>query len=428
MKSFFHKISNADSIRILRTRRGQSMLIAIFAMILTVTIAVEVSYDTTVGYVQAAQQINRLKAYYAAKSGIDLSLFRILIYRKVVAQYGQQLSSERALMDMIWQMPFSWPPVVPSSVPGPVRSSIKAAVKHSAMHAQYYATIKNEGARIDINALGCGNEAIVDATRGQLLNLFYNAMKTDPEFKRKYENYNFSKLIDNIEDWVSPGDQSVEGGDKTSKYKQPEDVENYHLPPDAPFKTLSELHMVAGMKDDFYNILKHRVTIYGTFGINVNYANAAILESLDPQITKEIADKIIARRTDPNLGGPYQNANDFYSYLQKLGVTTTALENNHVPLQFGTPENFRITSIGTYRNVVQKIDVITYDLDAVASRYATILNQNAAAANGQNPYNTPANSTPQNGTNPSQPPPQTPATPTPQEPIGKPRIVMWKVS
>src|SRR6185312_3540621 len=81
--------------------------------ILTVTIAVEVSYETSVGYIQSAQQVNRLKAYYAAESGVEISLFRILLYRKVLSQFGQQLQGQRGLLDEIWQLPFSWPPITP---------------------------------------------------------------------------------------------------------------------------------------------------------------------------------------------------------------------------------------------------------------------------------------------------------------------------
>src|SRR6185437_13554565 len=111
--------------------------------------------------------------------------------------------------------------------------------------------------------------------------------------------------------------------------------------------------MVAGMKDDFYDLLKDRVTVYGSLGINVNYAPAKVLESLDSQITEEIATKIIGRRDDSKKGGPYHDTNDFYSYLQGLGVRTDDMQRNQIPLIFDPEYNFRITSIGTFRNVRQ---------------------------------------------------------------------------
>lgn len=423
MKKILNRFSNFSSLQIIRSRRGIALLIAIFAMILTITIAVEVSYETSVGYVQAAQQVNRLKAYYAAKSGVDLSLFRIMLYRKVLAQYGQQLSGNQGLVDMIWKMPFSWPPMLPSASKI-LREDINSKLKKSFMDAQFSTTIESENARIDINALGSGNQALINATRIQLLQLFQNAINNNREFKKKYQDYNFNSLLDNIEDWVSPGNIGVGGRDKSQLYKQPDNVQNYHLPADEPFKTLGELHMVAGMKDDFYNVLKHNVTVYGSFGINVNYADSQVLESLDPQITAAVVKKIIARRSDPALGGPFQSSNDFYSFLQGLGVNTSGMERNNMPLQFGSVYNFRITSVGSYRNVTRQIVVVTYDVDSVATRYAKILTQ-STQNNGQNPP-----PPPNQNQNPGPTPPnnQQPNNMQNQAPAGRPRIVMWNVS
>lgn len=409
----------------LRNRRGIAMLIAIFAMILTITIAVEVSYETSVGYIQSAQEINRLKAYYAAESGIEISLFRIFLYRKVLAQYGQQLSGQQGLLDEIWQLPFSWPPMMPHMSKS-LRDDVNSVVKDSMMDAQYSVTIESESGRIDLNSLGSGNAALIAATRAQLLQLFQNAIKSDRAFKKKYRDYNFNDLVDNIQDWVSPGNVGVGGRDKQSMYKQPEDAHNYHLPPDAPFKTLGELHMVAGMKDDFYNVLKDRVTVYGDMGINVNYADAAVLKALDPQITDAIVKKIEDRRDNQQLGGPFQNMQDFYSFLQGLGVNTTVMERNQMPLLFNPEYNFRITSIGTFRNVERTITAVTFDMDSVASREATILNQNVQQATGQ-----PPNTMTPNQTMPGQPPGTPPGTPPTNQlppPTGRPRIVMWDES
>src|SRR6185437_3015773 len=122
------------------------------------------------------------------------------------------------------------------------------------------------------------------------------------------------------------------------------------------------------------------------------------LESLDPQITEDIATKIIERRDDSKKGGPYHDTNDFYSYLQGLGVRTDDMQRNQVPLIFDSEYNFRITSIGTFRNVRQTIEVVTYDIDSVTSRYVTILNQNDQAANQGNSNQTQQNQNNSNNT------------------------------
>ena len=63
---------------LLLNNRGVALLIAIFSLALMILVAMEVSYETNVEYVVASQKVNRLKAYYAAKAGVELSLLRVL--------------------------------------------------------------------------------------------------------------------------------------------------------------------------------------------------------------------------------------------------------------------------------------------------------------------------------------------------------------
>ena len=55
------------------------------------------------------------------------------------------------------------------------------------------------------------------------------------------------------------------------------------------------------MKDEFYDLLEPRVTIYGMKGINPNLANKEVLKSLDPGMTDEAIAAIA--RTMPEMSG-----------------------------------------------------------------------------------------------------------------------------
>ncbi len=68
---FFHRL---NPLCALKAERGIAMLIALFALTLMIFIATEVSYDTSVEYIVASQQVQRIKAYYAAKAGLEMSL------------------------------------------------------------------------------------------------------------------------------------------------------------------------------------------------------------------------------------------------------------------------------------------------------------------------------------------------------------------
>ncbi|MCB0411551.1 MAG: hypothetical protein KDD22_03445, partial [Bdellovibrionales bacterium] len=96
--------------RPLKNNRGMALLMALMAVMLMTFIAMEVSYDTNVEYLIASQQVNRLKAYYAARAGVEISLLRIVIYKQIMATWGPSLGENKTLLDPVWSMPFMWPP------------------------------------------------------------------------------------------------------------------------------------------------------------------------------------------------------------------------------------------------------------------------------------------------------------------------------
>ena len=401
------------------------MLIAVFAMMLAVVVATEIAYETQIEYSRAAQSVNRLKAYYAAKAGVELSLYRILLYKKAMGQFGDQLKENRAMLDPIWQFPFAWPPTALTMVSDSMKDDVEKVTKESTLDSQYAVTIESEGSKIDINALGSPSKALADSVRGQLLQIFQNEIDGNKAFKKKYENFKFNELIDNIQDWVSEGSQSVGShGDKGSQYKQP-DAKNYKLPPSAPFKTIDELHMVAGMEDEFFDLLKDRITVYGTLGVNVNYAPENVLRALDPQLKDEVLSAVLNRRSNPKLGGPFKDENDFYNFLNSKGMRTDNMQKSKIPLFFEAEYNFRIKSVGKFANVVRTLNVITYDIVGLTDRVVKILNeadQAAAAAAGPQPGG-PVTAP---GSLQQAPPPSAPTAK--KIPTGRPTVVLWQES
>ncbi|MGE0762064.1 MAG: general secretion pathway protein GspK [Bdellovibrionales bacterium] len=367
--------------RILRQRRGVAILVALFAIMLLIFVATEVSYDTSVEYIVARQQVNRLKAYYAARAGTEISLLRILIYKKAVAavtsSLGDNAKQQMAMLDPVWQMPFTWPPVLPDTVTGVDRSNIEDIVKESTLDAQYLATIESEGGKIDINDLGSISKPLREATKAQILKIFISETDNNDDFRQKYRDFRFEELVNNMIDWVDDDSESLNGGGERDKY----DVRSDFIPPNAPFKTFKELNMVAMMNEDFYNLLINRVTIFGTKGINVNYAPREVLAALDPSMREDALNAILKRRSDPNEGGPFQNEEDFFTFASRQNVNTQAIQKSGVPLLFGTEYNFRIRSTGRYSNVNREITSITFDLENLRDRYLGLLDKEAENKN-----------------------------------------------
>lgn len=350
--------------------RGVAMMMALFVMMILTFLATEVAFRTGVENNIAVQGISRLRAYYAAKAGVELSLFRILLYKKAMASFGEQLGENKSMLDPIWRFPFMWPPVLPDEVSGVDKSQIQAAVKESKMDATYAVTIESEGGKIDVNDLGSDSEAMVKATKNQLLQIFQVELESNEKFSEKYRTFNFEELVLHMIDWVDENEESLVGGAERNYYQ---DARSEFIPPNAPFKTLDELHMVATMTDEIFQVLSRQVTVFGSKGVNVNYSDKYVLKSLDIQMTDEVVSKVIERRNSPDKGGPFRNQDDFLDFLGGQGVRTDNFNPAGIPLTFDAELNFRIKSVGQYGGVARTIEVVTYDFDNIKERYIEIL-------------------------------------------------------
>ena len=405
--------------RPLDNSRGIAMMMAIFVMTILTFLAVEVAFRTNVEYNISAQGISRVRAYYAAKAAIELSLFRIHLYKKAMASFGDQLGDNKFMLDPIWQFPFMWPPVLPDEISGVDKSQIQDAVKESTMKASYAVTIESEGGKIDVNDLGSDSEEMVKATKLQILQIFKSEVEGNEKFADRYGSFKFEELVNNMADWVDENEVSLNGGDEKGYYS---DIRSEFIPPNAPFKTMKEILMVHEMTDELFQVLSKRITVYGSKGININYSDKPVLRSLDPQVTEEVADEIIKRRSSPDEGGPFRNQEDFFSFIEALGVRTASFNEAQIPLTFDAELNFRIKATGQFGRVTRDIEVVTYDFDNIKERYIEILTK---AEEDKKDPNDPDPTPPTPPTTTDPPPKTTPKGKKLNAPKGRPTIVYW---
>lgn len=364
--------------RPLNNQRGVALMIAISCVMLIMYFAMEVSYESNVEYLVNSQGLNRVKAYYAAKSGMQLSLLRIKIYQQVQSQFGAQLGSNSAMLDEIWRFPFAWPLPVPDELNAVDKDAFNKLMTESSMDASYMVTIEDEGSKIDLNDLNSPSEALREVTKRQLLNIFAQKINEDEAFARKYSNFRFEELINNIADWMSSKAQSLNGGDKRARYSDlNSDSQSDYFPPNRGFRTLGELHLVPDMTDEFYEILLPRVTIYGMKGINPNLATKEVLLSLDPAMTEEAVTEIIKRRNDADLGGPFTKAEDFWLFVQQQGVRLET-DPQEIPLVFDPIMNFKIRSTGEFAGAVREITAIVMDFQKTATKVKDFVDKEKA--------------------------------------------------
>jgi len=390
-------------------QKGVALMLAMFTIILVSYLAMELAYQTNVEYLINSQAVQGIRAYYAAKAGLQLSLLRIKIYLTVQANLPAQAKGliKPDLLNMIWNMPFSWPPMIPTEASSVDKDLLGQTMKESFMEASYMVTISDEGSKVDVNDLASPVPAIRDLTKKRLLEIIETKKRLDQRWADEHQDLRADVLVNNISDWVTPGRQSANGGDKVSRYAKM--GESY--PPNRAFRTTEELRLVPDMTDDAFEALREQVTVFGSRAINVNTVGRDVFLSLDPAVTKQIADQLIDRRSNLGKGGPFKNAQDFWQTLAGFGARVSPQLQESLMIVTDTVVNFRIKSVGNSLKSTREVVAVVYDVQDTASQVAQSINSAANPAGAPPPGGTATTPAPQNKNTSSK---------------GPPRIVYWK--
>lgn len=400
----------------LRKRRlnnkGMALIIAILAVTFIMYLAIEVTYDSTVEYTVNSNAINRIKAYYAAKSGLQIGLLRIKLYQQAKSQFGSQLGSNAALLEKIWSFPFAWPMQAIPGMNAVDADNVKKLMSESLMDSSFDIRIQEEGSKIDLSDLNSKSEKIRESTRRQFMNAFERKAESDKAFAEKYRSDDFNIVLNKIADWMSTKRTGIDGGDKRAGFAlPPEEGSMPELPPNRPFRTLNELRMIPGMNEDFYALIAPISTIYGSRTINPNTATKEVLMSLDKGITEEIVSEIQKRQSseDEKFTCSGKGAEmDFWQFVIDKGARLETSQLEEIPITCDTPYTFSVSSTGEYGKATRQINVLVTDLNQIASAISK-MNQKKKSSE-----------TPQTDENKKN-------DPKVQEPLpkGPPRIVYW---
>lgn len=402
-------------------KRGVALILAMTSLMFMVYIASEVTRDSAVEYIVNSQELNRLKAYYAARNGLQMALLRIKIYQQV--SQNKLPENLQEIVDRIgWKEPFFWPIQIPGNLNAVDKDSLTETSASSLFDASYSHSIENEGSKIDINDLASPSKTLQEVTRKQLLNVFEQKNETDDDFRAQYQNYNFEDLVNKITDWITDSNESVGGGDKQSHFS---DLGSSY-PPNRGFRTIEELRLVPGMTDELFDLLSPRVTIYGMKAINPNIANKEVLLSLDKGMTEEAVKEAMEFRSGPT--GPFKGEGEkcrenFKGFIESRGARLGP-EFDKIPMVCNKVYNFKIKSDGIFgtgsHSIRKTITAIVFDVSKTANVLKTYVDKERKEANPG--ASNPAGANPASGD-------QTGSTSgAPKQdllPKGPPRIVYW---
>lgn len=337
---------------------GIALFIVLAAVALLSVLITEFTYIAQINQRIAYDAQDQLKVHYLAKSALKLSLLRLKVYQNVKtlsasmggggnpgaapaggAGGGKGLVPKQ-LLDKIWSFPFVYP--IPANLPGLTpgqRDSISKFQKDSSLEGNFQAFIESESAKYNLNLIlapfapkapssspsptpasrvGYGNQPSPSPTPGfnpddarqslaqYFTDILNQKFEHDTDFADGYREFKIEELMYNIYAWA----------DRT--YQRPTSGNTDYVPlKQAPFYSVTELHMISPITDELYNLFTPTLTVQPTPGINVNTMTEFTLRALIPGLTQIEVDEFFKYRDSQDEDNNFTNQDDFFKYLTK---------------------------------------------------------------------------------------------------------------
>ena len=406
----------------LKQPKGLALIMVLSGTVLVISIIQETIFDTQTEYRSTASELHALKAYYAAKAGMEISLLRVKNYRNITktTSGNSAIQSFQPYMNLIWKIPFSWPPVITNEEGESIPSEEITAITDSSLMqgATYKTLITSTASRIDLNDLASPIPSLRDWTFKilyQLIQVQQQELIDDDDTQVEIlDEAQITDILSNIKDWIDPnelaGEQSVP---ETS-------ASNDNIPPpNRSFISVTELHQVPGMNDALYEKIKPFVTIHGEKGLNINTAPAELLQALG--LPEEAAQEAFTLTSNHTLF----TESTFSDFLNSQGLQHLTQEligepENKDYLLFDAPHNFIIESTGFFQNSVKTLTAVYVDTAFISSQFNKLIDADIKRQQRK----------PEREENPQTPPPPVTAEP-PKKPTASeqtPVIIYWKES
>src|SRR5512146_1398936 len=247
-----------------RDERGVALLLALLVLALLVALILEFDADARREYRDAAAFRDNFKATVLTRAAVQAAravLQQDLLRDKQTGQFYDALTD-------LWAFPIQ-----------------KYEIGDGLLTAQ----IDDERGKLNLNDLAASGD--VNARKVKILRVkrLFELLQMNPD------------LVDAIVDWVDADDVPEAAGAETLYYQS---LRPPYRAANAPLQTVRALRLVKGMTPDILEKLLHYVTVYpqqGESKININTADALVIQALDPSITQSMAAEIIQGRPFKNV-------------------------------------------------------------------------------------------------------------------------------
>lgn len=332
-----------------RERRGIALIMVLLAITLVTSVVVQFSYDAHVDYSLAANEADEVRAYYLARSGVNLYKLILTADQKIAsnAQVKQAMQSVGMGGFELWRLiPMIDTAMLRSvsdpEVPDEVKEQLSERFGGIAFEAlgkeggfldfqgDIHAEIEDEERKINLNNIADQRtDSPLDSPIGRAL----YGMSADQRWDYVFDGYNAlgerkltrEEVITNIIDWVDPNQEAVgSGGAEDNHYTG---YEERYTAKNAKFDTLAELAMVRGVDDDFLQAFGKRLTVYSNGKVNVNTADAEMIAALilaygEQALTFDQALETARKLIEFRDVQPFSKPEEFVNFLRdSFGIT-----------------------------------------------------------------------------------------------------------
>jgi general secretion pathway protein K len=290
--------------RLQKSERGVALLAVLLGIALMTLVVVDFALTSGLGFVSAANQANELRAYYLARSGINIGL-------ALLAQDQRTKSLAPA-----------------SSTAGPPAETL------SDTWAQPFPSMPLEGGNVSVT--------IVDETRKFNINQMVVNGAPNPIAIQKLERLFTilgvdTALIPAIVLWITPATVAGAGGGEYYLGLKPP-----YQPRGGPMPTIADLQMVQGFNEAIFNRVIPFLTVMPEPTVNVNTAPPQVIAALEPELMEDqqIVQAILMEREVR----PFSKVTDLINDIPAVASFATRLTqdistNSHF---------FTITGMGTF--------------------------------------------------------------------------------
>ncbi|MEM1347064.1 MAG: hypothetical protein AAGI01_00810 [Myxococcota bacterium] len=293
-------VGPADGKRFGNERRGVAMMIVLVTIALLSAVTVEFAYSTRVNFAMAANERDKVKSYFMAKSAVNLT--RLLLSFQVALQRESRATDDdmgrlinrairRSNFQIYQYVDLLMKPFHSGKIETPVGGldlQETGVEGFGNFTGEFTAEVRPEAGRIDINMFF--KEETDDNDLAILCAMFIDP-QYDEMFLRKDDYGNpldRGTVIQNIVDFIDPDNEAISldqqckkvggGGDESRNYTR--DQKLRIRPRDAKLTHPEDLYQIHGVGDEFIDAFGSQFTVYNVGKPNINVADAVMFYSV----------------------------------------------------------------------------------------------------------------------------------------------------